>query len=281
MHENTEYSIDSLRQSILEHFEATRPVIVLQESSIQEHIGTMSPIVAFDDSNRDELLQSIKYEFDARFVDTFLREQAEEIDYTQLARLTALVETYAAIAEGEAVEEAGKMRELMRKGDRGARKIVHGIRKRGHESKRVAVVAKKIPSYFTNLVGSTMDRVAKMDSDERKRRILEGSFRFKLFKIIRTAILSGAAWAVNPALGVITLIASVARHAGLDAQARKTLIQELQTELSVTTEKIRDADQKGETQKKYQLMRIRDRLNHDLQRIQFSLKGDKTSSKRY
>lgn len=85
-----------------------------------------------------------------------------------------------------------------------------------------------------------------MDKNERRKRIIEGGFKFKLFKIIRNAILVGAAWMISPALAAIGILAHLILDRQLDNKVRDELLDELEMELKMTREKLKDAEQKGD-----------------------------------
>ncbi|MNI98413.1 hypothetical protein D3C77_756020 [compost metagenome] len=72
-------------------------------------------------------------------------------------------------------------------------------------------------------------------------------------------------------MGALAFLTSVATDAKLDNDARKRILNELENELQLVNEKIEDARGAGDKQKKYQLMRIKQRLEGDLRRIQYRM----------
>jgi hypothetical protein len=152
-----------------------------------------------------------------------------------------------------------------------ARAVVHTARKGGEFSSKVATTVNKGIEPINNAVSELIDSVKKIDTAERRNRIIEGKFRFKLLKIVRNAIMLGAAWMINPALAAIGFIAMVAWDHKADYSVRQQIVTELKEELKLVDEKIDDAKSDSQRDKKYQLMRIKHKLEHDIERIEFNL----------
>lgn len=246
--------------------------------SVKEGITEMQLDLATDYDDSDELLKKkIEYQFAIDFVETFMDEN-EDINMESFNNMLRTAYLYDLVCEKneEYVHEGvitKSARKVAVKGDELARKTVHGIRKVGSNTKRVKVVAKRIPQHFDNLINSTLGRIAKMDKNERRKRIIEGGYKLKLFKLIRNGILIGASWAVSPALAAIGILTSLLLDGRLDDKVRTEVLEELNSELRIVREKIKDADRKGDDKKKYQLMRIEDKLEKDIHRIQ--MRADK------
>lgn len=112
------------------------------------------------------------------------------------------------------------------------------------------------------------------DKEERKSRIIEGRFRSQIWKWLRRAVTSGAvAFLINPLMGCIVLVAQVAVSKGLDEKVRKQIIQEMETELKVVNAKIEDAQSESSKKEKYELIRIREKLQTEIKRIKYRLGG--------
>lgn len=255
---------------------------------MKESIMEMAPdIIASEDENTTDAVQVVgptwttsfinrvdkeycETEFSKQFAKTFMSD-SPDLNLESFNRMM-----YAAYEYDQILEKMGPVanaaRNIARAGDRATQGLAKGARKTGSATKRVAVVAKKIPGNIDNLINNTLGAIKKMDQSERRAKILEGGFKVKLFRILRLAITSGsaAAW-VHPALGAITLLTSVAVDKSLDRNARKRLLNELEHELQIVDEKIEDAKGAGDREQKYQLMRIRHKLGDDLNRIKYNL----------
>jgi hypothetical protein len=152
-----------------------------------------------------------------------------------------------------------------------AREIVNAARKTKDFSDRVDTRVNKAVEPVNNFVSQTIDSVKKIDNRERRNRMIEGKFRFRLLKIIRNSVLLGGIWAINPAIAAITFLAGVALDAKADSKVREQILDELKEELRIVEEKIDDAKSDSERQKKYELMRIKNRLEKDIKRIEYRL----------
>jgi len=223
-----------------------------------------------EDPEVDELALNFSIEFLEAFLDDF--EDDSEMTEAQMENFNNMIRI--AYQYDRVVTEGivGKIaRKAALKGEEISRKTVHGIKKAGDDAKHVTTVAKKIPEHVDNLVNSTIDSIKKVDKDERRRRIIEGKYRYKLFKIIRNAIGLGAAFAVHPALAAIGFLVSVAMDKKADDKVRKEILHELENELVIVSEKIEDAKGDQKRKEKYELMRIKNRLEDDITRIKYRL----------
>ena len=93
----------------------------------------------------------------------------------------------------------------------------------------------------------------------------------ELFKILKNGIALGVVFAVSPAIAVIGLLGAIAIDQKLDRDARQEILHELENELKMCDEKIEDARGDRNKEKKYQLMRIKHKLEHDIGRIKYYL----------
>jgi len=110
-----------------------------------------------------------------------------------------------------------------------------------------------------------------MDKNERRNRIVEGTFRKKILKIVRNAIVLGAEWAISPALSAITLLAGIALDKKADKKVKNQILQELNLELKIVDEKLEDSRSDGNRKSKYELMRIKNKLEQEIDRIRYNL----------
>jgi hypothetical protein len=110
-----------------------------------------------------------------------------------------------------------------------------------------------------------------MDDERRKNYMTEPGFRKKAFRNLRLAILYGGA--AYTKLSFIPIV-MLGRHFSKEKNKRMRfeLIRELETEIKVCEEKINDANANEDKTEKYRLMRIRDRLNAELTRVQTNSK---------
>ena len=124
-----------------------------------------------------------------------------------------------------------------------------------------------LPLNFMKAIKSEVDKLDAMDDRRRKEYMLRPGFRKKIFKNLKLSILYGTAASTNLALLPITLVLrSFSKEK--DLRIRNDLIEDLKTEISICEEKINDAA--DDKKKKYELMRIRDRLKKELRRVEIN-----------
>jgi hypothetical protein len=256
----------------------------IQKGAVKENIGMMAPDIVYADE-KDTSIPILKKEaqldFSINFAKTFMDDSSvvnmESFNKMMQAayRLDSLEEQEEILSEG--LKDVAKKAAI--RSDEIARKVVVHARKVGNETRRVTNVAKRVPGHLDRAVDNTIGQIGKMDQAERRNRIIQGGFKFKLLKIIGTGIAVGAAWAVHPALAAIGILAKLILDRKLDDKARNGIVDELEIELKLTKEKIKDAEQKGDNQAKYQLMRIEDALEKDLERVKYRLDAFKVSKK--
>lgn len=234
----------------------TKPVV--------ENIVTMG---GYDNNIPDSDVKAQELMVKKRFTNLVL-DTSMEADTQLINNFMKAVHEYDVVQENVLRNTARKVALGAEKVSRG---IVHAARKAHTDTKHVTAVTARVPQHIDNFVSDVLNKIKKMDTDERKKRIIEGGFRVKLFKFIRNAFLVGTAAMINPALAAIGILASVAIDKKLDYEVRKNIVREMESELEIVNEKINDAGSRGEKEKKYQLMRIKSKLEADIQRIKYNL----------
>ena len=147
------------------------------------------------------------------------------------------------------------------------------FKKKVAEAKRKAVDARnakkavaKVPTNIIDSIKKRMDEWDEMDDNRRKEYIIKPGFRKKYFKALKLCILHYGAFAINPVLNVVLLICHNFSNTK-DVRIRNELTRELKAEIKVTEEKIEDAKANGDNKQKYQLMRIKEKLEAELVRV--------------
>ena len=160
--------------------------------------------------------------------------------------------------------------------DRGSRKATTSIRKGGSNAKNATAGLRKAGGRFKELIGNTFDRLNQMNKEERMEAILQGGMRRRVSTAIRTAIMTGGAYAINPALGLITLLTSATLRRKSDMRLKEQVKSEYNAEIRIVQEKIRDAEAAGDRKKKYELMRIQNHLERNIERIDNPMNTNKS-----
>ena len=147
------------------------------------------------------------------------------------------------------------------------------FKKKVAEAKRKSVDAKnagkavsKIPENVTSSIKSQINEWDTMDDNKRKEYILKPGVRKKYFRALKLCIYHGALFAINPVLNIVLFIATKLGHSK-DERIRNEVLTELESEIKVTEEKIEDARRREDDKQKYQLMRIRDKLQAEVVRV--------------
>lgn len=111
----------------------------------------------------------------------------------------------------------------------------------------------------------------KWDENRRKKFMLKPGFRHRLFKLMRNAIILGAVSQVK--LALVPLLGLISHCSKLkDDRIRTELTRELENEIKICEEKINDANSEGDKKSKYELMRIRDKLEAEKVRVKINSK---------
>lgn len=251
---------------------------------LKESLSTSSQIIGYDDDDLDldddledadefntelfiddnDELGTLEHAFSVGFI-TLFGDNESQVTIENFNQLMRTSDKYSAILEESTV------RKLALKHEEGVKKLVHGARKIGSDLGRTPNITKRTVGHIDTLVSNTINAVKDMDKNERRTRIVEGAFKAKLFKILKNGIALGVVFAVSPAIAVIGLLGAIAIDQKLDRDARQEILHELENELKMCDEKIEDARGDRNKEKKYQLMRIKHKLEHDIGRIKYYL----------
>ena len=251
---------------------------------LKESLSTSSQIIGYDDDDLDldddledadefntelfiddnDELGTLEHAFGVGFI-TLFGDNESQVTIENFNQLMRTSDKYSAILEESTV------RKLALKHEEGVKKLVHGARKIGSDLGRTPNITKRTVGHIDTLVSNTINAVKDMDKNERRTRIVEGAFKAKLFKILKNGIALGVVFAVSPAIAVIGLLGAIAIDQKLDRDARQEILHELENELKMCDEKIEDARGDRNKEKKYQLMRIKHKLEHDIGRIKYYL----------
>ena len=144
-------------------------------------------------------------------------------------------------------------------------------KQRGQEIKNAAKAAGQLPANVISDIKDQTKKIDEADDDRRKKYMLEPGFRKKGFRNLKLGLLYGTA--ARAKLALVPVIA-VCRHFSKkkDMRIRNELTRELETEIKITEEKINDANSAGDNKEKYQLMRIKSKLEAEKARVKMNSK---------
>jgi len=236
----------------------------LDDSKNNEINITENSITTINDEN--DLITTIL----TQFIDTLVLDEEEdegtEDMQIELENFNVLIRN---IRRLQSLKEVNCLQEGVM--DKAGRKIAHAVRSTANSISSGGNNIKKSVNHVVDAFNDTIDKYKKMEANERRNRIIEGGSQFTLIKIIKYGIAVGLVWAVSPALAAIGLLTSVALNTHVEIKARKRILNDLEDELKIVDAKIEDSRNDNQKEKKYQLMRIKSKLEKDISRIKYGL----------
>ena len=257
----------------------------LKESYLCENIAEMQPdIVMYDEGVVEDLIA----EMEDSLADIIF-DPGEELDDIKLENFAILCRTYEAVSRVQrtAIKAGHATGKAVQKG-------VNKMKDSQSNTKRAMLPVKKSLDPLINMFNNTINKIKEMDKKERTERIITGEFRLKLVGFIKKGIIGlgslglGVGTAKVVAKGAVNAILSPAKLGGLiviaigilvgvaidkkvDAKHRRRILNDLKSELEIVNEKIEDAKSENDKKAKYELMRIRNKLIKDIERIEYNL----------
>ena len=122
-----------------------------------------------------------------------------------------------------------------------------------------------------NIVNDTIDAFRDAMKSDKQKEIIEGDkYRVKLRNVIaKCVVYGGLAVLVHPALAAIAFLGKMAHDKHIDSRERSKIVNDLHQELAIVKEKIKDAENKGDHENKYKLMRIENKLEREIARVKY------------
>jgi hypothetical protein len=150
-------------------------------------------------------------------------------------------------------------------------KLRANIKQKGQTIMNAAKAVAQLPK---NIIGDIKEQIKMVDDKDDVRRekyMREPGFRKKAFRNLKLALLYGGAARVN--LGLIPVV-GICRHYSKqkDVRIRNQLVTDIETNIKICEEKINDANAEGDKKEKYRLMRIRDQLTTERNRVRYNSK---------
>jgi len=142
-----------------------------------------------------------------------------------------------------------------------------GIVNNVKESAKATLVAKKkAENEFDEFV---MKKVKKLREERRNKKHAEMvGESLRINREIKRLLRSGAIGILNPAWGVISYVISVVYDRATDKKDRAILVGQLKDELEIVEEKIQMAERNGDEKARIELIRFRQKLQREYERIQ-------------
>lgn len=144
----------------------------------------------------------------------------------------------------------------------------------GKELKNAAKAVLRIPGNIIKSLKTGIEEWNTMDENKRKEKIMQPGYRTQIFKHLRTALIYGAIWQYKKYMVIVAFICKhtllhplVKMNSERNKRLRNELTKELETEIQVTEEKIQDANANGDQKQKYELIRIKNKLEAEKVRV--------------
>lgn len=151
------------------------------------------------------------------------------------------------------------------------RKKMAVAKQKGQEKVNAVKAVSKLSQNVVDSIKEQIKVLDDKDDDRRKKYLTAPGFRKKAFKNLQLAALYGTTAQINLAYLPIT---AFVRHLSKnkDRRIRNEVLMELETEIKITDEKIQDATNAGDNTQKYQLMRIKSKLEAERIRVRTNSK---------
>lgn len=160
--------------------------------------------------------------------------------------------------QNKALDRAAKDEEKLAKNKEKTQKLKNAANAVSSTPKHIIDDAKKLVSDFD-----------KWDDNRRKEFLIKPGYRHKIVKVMKNALITGSVASANMAL--IPLLALCKHCSKLkDKRIRNELAKELENEIRICEEKINDANSAGDNKSKYELMRIKDKLEAEKTRVRIN-----------
>ena len=145
------------------------------------------------------------------------------------------------------------------------RKLANMKRKKT-DARNAGKAVATIPMNIADSAKKQVEKWDEADDNRRKEYMIKPGTRKVYFRTLRYGLMHFGAFQINPILNIVLVICRKLSSSKND-RIRNELTRELQAEIRVTEEKIEDAKAAGENDKKYKLMRIKEKLEAELARV--------------
>lgn len=137
---------------------------------------------------------------------------------------------------------------------------------KGQERANAIKAVSQLPKNIIDNIKKQIKKIDEKDDKRRKKYMTEPGFRKKAFRNLKLSLLYGSVAQMKLALLPVT---AVFRHLSKekDRRIRNELLSQLDTEIKICEEKINDANSEGSKKQKYQLMRIKAKLERERLRV--------------
>lgn len=271
-------AVNLVKKSMDNRYFDKEPILESVDALYTEIIESIKEVVGedFNPNPYSNIYDMAPFDVGARNImrtmeDLINAETDEEIQEALLhfGRQCKVCEVYGPVTEKQGFIKKGA-RKLARKSQR----LTAKLRGKHEDAKDVGVALKKTVDPMSKFIDGIVDKFHKADMNERRNVIIKGGIWPKIVRWLKRAIaliIAGSFGEVGAVIAAITLLTFVATDVSADAKAKTNILHELESELEIVNEKIEDSRSAEDKQNKYKLMRIRAKLQKDIDRIQLGL----------
>ena len=190
--------------------------------------------------------------------DLEFKEEEEESDgVTEMAFIMAIAEA----VDEFSIEEVSASKVITQKVKNKGKKTVQNMSAADH----------KLSKALDQKVEAFKDKINKAAKNDRREAIVKGQLIPSASKVLKIAVASGVAFAVNPAIAIIGLLAGVGISKHSNAKERKLILDEIGIELKIVDKKIETAERNDDMKAYAELLRIKKKLEYERKRIKYKL----------
>lgn len=184
--------------------------------------------------------------------------------YAEAFRLSGMIEGYNAISE-----YIGSLSSLNEMDFSNTMKLVSERLKTAIKS--LSDNEKQLSRNIDVACGQVSKSAEKALMNENREAVIRGSLIPSASKIIKNAIVTGAAWAVNPAVAVIGVMGSIAVSKKLQAKERQLILDDIEIELSMCERYLKIAEDNNDMKAQRSLLQTKRSLERQRQRIKYKM----------
>lgn len=129
-------------------------------------------------------------------------------------------------------------------------------------------ISQSIDSSFNTFARSAERAIA----NDNREAVIRGSIIPSASKCIKTAIVAGVGWAINPALAVIGVLGFIGCSKRMQAKERQLILDEIEIELKMTEKYLRIAEENNDMKATKQLLKVQRDLQRQQQRVKYKMK---------
>jgi hypothetical protein len=237
-------------------------------------IGSLTPFPVADRAVSDALCDIENAETDDEMLEALIN----------FGRISKVINESYYVMEGEDGSEVIVQEDLGKVARKAETKANKKFAKKAEKdkSKGVKAAVKHATDPMVKFVENKYNKLKEADAEERKRIVMQGGAAtgtiYKIWRWVKRSIpliIGGVVGQYVPVVAIITgisLIGMIASDKSLDKRERAKIMRELEDEIKIVNEKIEDARGDDNKQKRYELMRIRNNLERQRDRIRYNLK---------